>query len=219
VQAVDLDAAFALAEKHGCAVWLRARPGDFVTDGALLALASPTVSDASRFGDAVRQAYVIGTDRTPWQDAEFAIQQLVEVALHALSPGINEPFTAVTCIDRLGQGLTRLLNRRIPAGVRTNAAGQVRLVAEAKSFPSLLAAAFDPITLYAGPNPAIYCRLLETLAGLGRRAYRPSERAAIFEHSSSIRATALREVTDDRARNKVEDLYRGVTATSGGEHP
>jgi uncharacterized membrane protein len=217
VQAIDLDALLALAEKHATTVWLRARPGDFVTDGTQLATVSPAPANADPFAESLRGAYVVGIDRTPWQDAEFAVQQLVEVALHALSPGINEPFTAITCIDRLGQGLDRLATRRVPSGARTDASLQVRLVAEPGSFSSLLASAFDPITLYAGPNPAIYSRLLETLAGLGRRVRRQPDRAAVRDQASSIRETALREIRSDRARRRVEDLHGQVLAALGAD--
>jgi uncharacterized membrane protein len=212
VQTIDLDSAFALAEKHRTPVWLRANPGDFVSEGATLAVVPSGLQKAEAFADALRESYVIGSDRTPWQDAEFAIQQLVEIGLHALSPGINEPFTAITCIDRLGQALSRLVIRRMPAAVRINDEQQIRLVAEPRSFPSLLAAAFDPIAIYAGTNPAIYQRLLEALEHLGQIACRPADRAAIREHARSIRDRALREVQDDRPRRLMEALHLRVLA-------
>jgi uncharacterized membrane protein len=83
-----------------------------------MAAVHPPSRDDGAFEERLAGAYVVGTDRTSTQDADFAVQQLVEVALRALLPGVNEPFTAITCIDRLGQGLARLASRRIPGAIR-----------------------------------------------------------------------------------------------------
>ena len=61
---------------------------------------------------------MLGKDRTPKQDIAFAIRQLVEVALRALSPGVNDPFTAVECINRLGEGLCIVVRRQRPLAYR-----------------------------------------------------------------------------------------------------
>jgi uncharacterized membrane protein len=157
---------------------------------------------------------VFGIDRTSWQDAEFAVQQLVEVTLHALSPGINEPFTAVTCIDRLGQALSRLALRRMPSPVRTDGAKQIRVVAEPKSLATLLDVAFDPIVLNAAQNPIIYHRLLQTLARLAERAIRPSDQAAIREQASAVHKAALQNLSDIRHRHVSDSLHAGVLAAA-----
>jgi uncharacterized membrane protein len=208
VQALDLDAALGLARKHDVTIWIRARPGDFVAVDARLAAVHPPEC-AGPIAARLRAAYVFGSDRTSHQDAAFAIQQLVEVALHALSPGMNEPFTAITCIDRLGQGLGKLAGRQLPSAVRTDDNGRPRLVAEPRSFSDLLENAFQPITVYAGANPAIYQRLLETLAALARRARRPADRAGLVQQTEQVWEAALREV-HDTPRHRLEHLYRRV---------
>jgi uncharacterized membrane protein len=137
VQSIDLDALVVLAEQRECIMWLRVGPGDFVIAGSDLAVISPPPADAATLASTVRDACVLHSDRTAWQDAEFAVQQLVEVTLHALSPALNEPFTAISCIDRLGQGLSLMATRRMPSAARTDRAGRIRLVAEPQSFPRL----------------------------------------------------------------------------------
>ena len=210
VQAIDLDAALGLAAAHRCTIWLRVHPGDFVCEGTALASASPEPSDRRGFEPALRDTCVVGPDRTSQQDAEFPIQQLVEIALHALSPGINEPLTAITCIDRLGQGLARLAARRIPAPVRTDEKGRGRLVAEPRTFPQVLSAAVEPIALFAGDNPAIYGRLLGMLAVLAGRAHRPADIAAILEQASWIRERALERIHDVQHRRRIDGGWHGV---------
>jgi uncharacterized membrane protein len=208
VQALDLDAVLGLARKHDVTVWIAARPGDFVTEGARLAAVHPP-GRARELAAGIRAAYVLGSDRTSHQDAAFAIQQLVEVALHALSPAMNEPFTAITCIDRLGQGLAKLACRQLPSAVREDDHARARLVAEPQSFAELLDIAFQPITVYAGANPAIYRRLLETLEALARRARRPADRAGIVQQTEQVWQAALLAV-HGAPRHRLEHFYRRV---------
>jgi uncharacterized membrane protein len=213
VQAIDLGAALALAQKHDLTIWICARPGEFVTQGARLAAVYPPPAGARRFAAKFRRAYVFGSDRSSHQDAAFAIQQLVEVALHALSPAMNEPFTAITCIDRLGQGLGRLACRQLPAAVREDEHGRPRLVAEPQTFSDLLEIAFQPITVYAGSNPAIYQRVLETLETLAQRARRAADRAAIVRQAEHVRQSASHAVSG-ASFARLEELYQRVTTAA-----
>ncbi len=179
VQEVDAETLLAQAHESDVVVWVAARPGDFVAKGAPLALVNPPPADREAFTAALQSAFLIGHDRTARQDAGFAVQQLVEVALHALSPGINEPFTAITCIDRLGQGLARLLERSMPSARRLDDDGRLRVIACPHSFGDLLHEAFAPIRVYAGPNPAIGERMLASMTMLATRARRAADRAAL----------------------------------------
>jgi uncharacterized membrane protein len=215
VQAIDLEGLLGLAAEQRCTIWLRARPGEFVCEGTPLASAWPEPSDRRGFESALRATCATGPDRTSQQDAEFPIQQLVEVALHALSPGINEPFTAITCIDRLGQGLARLVARPMPAAVRTDETGQGRLVAEPRRFPQFLSAAVEPIALFAGENPDIYLRLLDVLRTLAQRAHRPGDTAAILEAAAWIRERALTRIEDVQHRRRLDAAWRGVGGVAG----
>jgi uncharacterized membrane protein len=88
-------------------------------------------------------------------------------------------------------------------------------VAEPKSLASLLGPAFDPIILYAAQNPAIYCRLLETLAILATRAIRPLDRIAIREQAAAVHDAAVRNLLDVRHRHASDALYARVTAAVG----
>jgi uncharacterized membrane protein len=120
------------------------------------------------------------------------VQQLAEVALHALSPGINEPFTAGTCIDRLGQGLARLARRATPSGRRADAAGRLRVVTQPLTFTDLVAAAFDPIRQHAAREPLVAVHVLDVLARIARQAARPSDREAIARQGRLMTEAAAR---------------------------
>ncbi len=208
VQGVELDALTALAERADCTLWIRARPGCFVAPGRTLALVFPASAATDHWAQGVREAFQIGPERTSHQDAEFAIQQLVEVALHALSPGINEPFTAVTCIDRLGQGLSRLARRGIPDAVRRDNTGHVRLVAAPQTFEALLSAAFEPIVRHAGGDPVVYGRLLETLTAVAEDVRRSADLAAIASHAAWVRSEFSEQLAESPERRRIDQQYR-----------
>jgi uncharacterized membrane protein len=207
---IDSEAVLNLACDYQAVIWLQARPGDFVVEGRPLAAVHPVPRDADEVTRRLLGAYVIGADRTSIQDADFAIQQLVEVALRALSPGVNEPFTAVTCIDRLGQGLTKLASRSIPGAVRTDDTGAVRVVAQPRTFVELVEAAFDPIARYAGRNPAIARRVLETLGNLADVVRRSEDRQAIARLADFVWATAGVEVEGEQQKSSLARLHRDV---------
>jgi uncharacterized membrane protein len=207
---IDSEAVLALACERTTIIWLLARPGDFIIEDRPLAAVDPPPRDADDFARRLRRAYVIGTDRTSTQDADFAVQQLVEVALRALSPGVNEPFTAITCIDRLGQGLTKLASRRIPGAVRTDDTGAVRVIAQPRTFVELVEAAFDPIARYAGRNPAIARRLLETLGVLADVAHRSEDREAMARLADFVWTSSVEEVEGERHTSTLARLHTDV---------
>ena len=108
----------ALAVEHDLVVRIGRRPGKFVIDGGELARVWPGDRLDDALAAAVRGAFYIGPQRNLTQDVEFAIDQLVEVAVRALSPGVNDPFTAIACVDRLGEALCALAGREVPSPYR-----------------------------------------------------------------------------------------------------
>jgi uncharacterized membrane protein len=183
-----------LAGEYRTTIWLIRRPGDFVIEGTAIAVSHPPVANRQRFTKALQAQYGIGSDRTSQQDAAFAVQQLVEVALRALSPGVNETFTACTCIDRLGQGLSTILTRKLPSTVRLDDSGYGRVVARPRSFADLAVAAFEPIAINAGRTPNVSVRLLSTLEQLATLARRRADREAIGRLADVVVTTAAEQV-------------------------
>lgn len=219
VQQIEADALMNLARKHDVTIWIEAGPGEFVVPGAPLATIAPPPRAQEEFTTAVNGAFLLGPDRTSQQDAGFAVQQLVEVALHALSPGMNEPFTAITCIDRLGEGLALLARRQMPSAARLDDSGALRVVAPPQTFDELLSDAFTPITVFAGRNPAISERLLRTLTVLAGAACRSGDLAAIRAQADIVSREAARHIEEAVHRSTLEQQYRRVlTAIEGAEH-
>jgi len=114
-----------LARSNDLISRLHRRPGDFVAEGALLAeiVPGPDLPDGVR--RKILGAIFFGRRRTPTQDIEYSIDQLVEVAVRALSPGINDPFTAISCIEWIGAALIRVAGREIPSRWRCDGDGKL----------------------------------------------------------------------------------------------
>jgi uncharacterized membrane protein len=210
VQDVDEDRLLRVASRCHETIWLRARPGDFVVKGEVIAALSPSSRERRESADAVAAAYVIGSERSLQKDAGFAVQQLVEIALRALSPGVNEPFTAIAAIDWLVGSLSSLAERSIPEATRTDDSGCVRVVTAPRTFGALLREGFEPIALHAGRNPQVVDRLLDALARLALVAQRAEDRQAIADVSRTVWTTAAREIQDELQRSRLADRYARV---------
>ena len=142
----------AIAEEADAVIRLVHRPGHFVLAGRPLATVWPAAG-AGRVAEALTQAHITGPQRTLAQDPVFPIDQLVEIAIRALSPAVNDTFTALTCIDWLADGLCKISGRRLTEGVyRDRQAGS----ASSSSTPATSAWSTGPWTRSARPLAA--CR-------------------------------------------------------------
>ncbi len=157
--------------------------GDHVAVHAGSALAEET-------GRAVRGAFVIASERTPAQDPEHGIRQLVEIALRALSPGINDPFTAAAVIDRLGSAFEEVLVRALQPKVLRDRHGVVRVIADRSDAFGLLDAAFDPIRQAGAEHPAILIRMADTLGDLAPVPISRDARQAVSRQLGKLADTA-----------------------------
>ena len=110
--------------------------------------------------------------RSPEQDLEFSIRRIVELAQRSLSPGINDPTTALYCIDRLGEVFGRLAGREIPSPMRLDEKRQLRVVTEVNTLGELACHAFAAIARYGITDVDVITRLLSTMDKLSRASPR-----------------------------------------------
>jgi uncharacterized membrane protein len=145
LQLVDSDDLMTVAKEHDLVLQLHYRPGHYIVAGSPLLRAWPAQQLDEGIRNRINGAFILGGERTSTQDIEYVIGQLVEIAVRALSPGVNDPFTAITCVDRLGSALHRLAQREMPSPQRYDDEHKLRVVAPATSFAALLDAAFNQI--------------------------------------------------------------------------
>jgi uncharacterized membrane protein len=137
---------------------------------------------------------------------------LVEIAAHALSPGINEPFTALTCIDWLGASLRGVAKRELPVPLRQDEDGRLRVIASALDFEELVHAAFDPIRLYGASNPDVMQRLLGIMIEIAPDLHRDLDRIALMQHARLIGEDAAQIINETDRRRVADCLQKTLRA-------
>ena len=165
IQAVDYDRLVRLAREHDLVLRVCVRAGHFVLSrGDHVTLHGGRMDE--RIASGIREAFVIGAERSPAQDLEFAMRQLVEIGLRALSSGINDPFTAIAVVDRLAAALEEILRRAPQPRVLRDGAGTPRVIADRSTVAGLVDAAFDSLREAASGSPAVLIRMADVLAAL-----------------------------------------------------
>lgn len=211
VQGIDVLGVRDVAARHRVLIRLLRRPGHFVVAGDTIAEVWPRARLVGVIEQEITHLILTGAMRTPTQDVEFAINELVEVAVRALSPGINDPFTAIACVDWLTDALCSIIVRSRPPSVHRDAEGTARVWLDPITFSGLVDAAFNQIRQHAHASAAVLIRLLEGIARIAIRACAAEDRATLLRHAAMVhRAGAqLPEQLDQAA---VSDRFREVVA-------
>lgn len=216
VEAIEINDAVALARRADCVVRLLVRPGHFVGRGEAVAAIAGGRDDDGHLAAELRSLIVLGPRRTPAQDLEFRVDGLAEIAMRALSPGINDPHTATACIDRLGDALSRALEGEPPNQIIRDAGGVERVVRHPLAFGDLLDAAFRGIRQAGAEKPVILIRLCEALTRLADLARRAEDRNALDHHRAIIARAAARLTEEPSDRDDVERRLAKLRDTLGG---
>ncbi len=192
---VDTDSLIEAASGCGALVRQCVPIGDYVVPGQPVAqvFAAPgELSDGPRpaagLAAVVRDAFVLGKQRTLVQDIAFPVRQLADIALKGLSPGINDPTTAENAIDAMGSFLVEYARCERPSPIRVDEAGEPRLIAIAPDLDDLLRLGFEQVRIAAATHPTISQRMLDLLDAIEIAA-----KQAGFESSETGRQRRLIE--------------------------
>ena len=214
IQRVDSDALLRFAAERETTVRMERGIGEFVTAGAPLLSVAATAKPDANATRRLNAAYSVGRHRTIVQDAGYGIRQIVDVALKALSPGINDTTTAVECVDYLGSILSQAARRRIETPCRQER-GKLRVIVRGPSFEGFLDSAFAQIRQNAAANVAVLTRLLQTLETVGLATVDPQRRLVVWKHAELIANTADRTIPEPSDREAVIICLDGVWRVVG----
>lgn len=187
------------------------RPGSYLIKGLELAEVHAYEKLEEAALDRLRQQFLGGKTRTPQQDAEHAIHQMVEIAARALSPGVNDPYTAISCIDNLSSSLAYLTRVRFPSPYRVDDAGRLRIVADVLTFDGMMDAAFNAIRQYAKDSPAVLIRLMEAMVTLGKFAVTAEQKQAIRKHAKMTWNLAKRQFAEGQDLDDLKERYQKIS--------
>lgn len=203
VQHLDLEKLLAQLENSDTALRLYVKPGDYLFTNSILAVGVP------RLPSDVMASLTLGSTRLNGQDLEYSVRQMTEVAARALSPGVNDPNTAIDIIDRFGEALCRLHNRTWPDGVHFQG-DALRLVRPTTSFAGLLDSMFHQIRQYGQGNPAVTLRLLEVLRTVASCMNDKERHAQLRRHAQLIYEDAMRATENSGDIQDLRERYQAL---------
>lgn len=206
IQNIDPRRLMDFAARYETVVRMERGMGSFVVRGAVLASLADRVPDESMTRE-FNSIYTLNHQRTVEQDATFGIRQMVDVALKALSPGVNDTTTAIICIDYLTAVLSRLAQRRIVSRYRTDN-GQLRVIAVGPTFRRVVDEALNQIRQVAGSNVSVLVRLLKCLKTVETFTNNPQRRAVVRQHADLVIEQARRGIPCRRDLQHVETSWQ-----------
>jgi uncharacterized membrane protein len=178
--------------------------------------------DAAASLEAMERGHVAGPYRTLSQDPVFAIDQLVEIAIRALSMAVNDTFTAITCIDWLTDGLCVITRRYLPAGLYRDAAGRVRLIEPSPDYNRIVNRACDKIRQAGRGMPAVLIRQMDGIGKVLALSRSPEQRRVLMRQVDMIARAggeAIPEPEDRRDLARRYQLLRRQYAEFGDPSP
>lgn len=194
----------------GSRLELHVAPGDFVSERTVLATLRPPPDDEEAFERAIRSSVGVTSERTLEQDAAFGVRQLADIALRAISPSVNDPTTAVTCIGYLRACLERLAPRALPA--RERRVGESTVVVRRRRFEEYVEPLVE-LSRYSRDDARVTAALLEALAATAAAAaeVRAEARLATLRAAAeAIVQPALRAASTEHDRALLEGAHRLV---------
>jgi uncharacterized membrane protein len=215
VQVVDDVGLLDLASRHDLCIRLLARPGLFVVRGNPVILVRAPNHVDEQLASELASTLIVGDIRTAEDDIEFSVRQLVEVALRALSPAINDPFTAMAAVDWLGAALARLAREEFPSRYRYDEQGRLRVVADVSTFGGIAHTIFSRIRHYGGTSPVVLNRLLEAVSAFAPHIRVAADRELVRDETEAILRMGKALITSDADLDELEKRYRAAIAALG----
>lgn len=188
VEFIDIDHLVSLAREYDLLLHVLGKPGQFVWRGSAIILAWPSGTVNQHIEKLILRDIHVGKQRTPTQDIECAVNRLSEMAIRAMSPAINDPFTAMTCMDYMGDGLVLFAkNGRKPSEV-LDQDGKLRLVFQPLTFDTVITAAFEMLTHSSNNNAHVLEHMLKVIDSIGQAIQSPEMRQILARQVKRIQA-------------------------------
>jgi uncharacterized membrane protein len=200
IRYIDTGRLVALAKSYHVKVHVVRRVGHFVPAGTPLLMADKGDRLSPEIIAQFVSAFDLGPARTLEQDVEFGILQIVDIALKAISPAVNDPSTAINCVDQLSRILIRYATREPPSSLLYDPPGVVRVSVPWIDFGQLLHSAFEQIRVYSKADMAVSLRLLRALRDIAMTFPDPSWRQTLYERGKRVVEGCAERVSEDELK-------------------
>jgi len=201
---IDGDSLIEKIKKVKGVIKVHYRPGQYILYGSNIAVVYLNDRNSSIEKDC-EDLFILGSSRSEQQDAEYSILQMVEIASRAISPGINDPFTAIACINNLAATLNYLCGVNFPSNYRFDDEGELRMVVHSITFGGMLDASFNQIRQFGKAIPSVMIRMVEVLVYLNEIANSDAQKEAIKKHIEMLINTAENNFEETK---DLEDLKK-----------
>jgi uncharacterized membrane protein len=208
LQYIDLSSILTIAEERDLYLRLLCKPGDFIHKGMEVARIWPSDRVKEQPERLIRRAFRVGDQRTVSQDIEYAFKQLVEMAVRAMSPAINDPFTAKTCLDYIGHGLTMVINQGEQSPELLDSEGNCRVLLEPVHIDELFNTSFNMIRHASCDNAEVLLHMLKVIESIGMESAGTPEAAQILlEHAGLVHDEGRSGSAIDKDKKDLENAY------------
>ncbi len=216
IQAVNEKALLDLACEHNCVLKLASKPGEFLTRGEPLLHVWPAKGEplSESVESKLRATYALGQERTDYQNVVFLADQLIEILARALSPGVNDPFTAINCIHWLRSAISTCIKGTTPNAYRLDAEGQLRVIAHPISCEEFIDLICDRTRPYICHDPNVTRVMADTLVTLIDIAKTPHQKARLEHHVSKLSTAAQEALTTSVDREDIAAYIQEKLAQS-----
>lgn len=208
LQSIDGQGLMSIAQENDCIIILHHRPGDFLIQELLLCEILCNEECDKEVYEKVGGNFIIGKVRTPLQDAEFSLHQMVEIAAGALSPGVNAPYTAIACIDNLTSVMCYLTGVKFPSPYRYDKQDKLRIIAPNKTFSGMLNAAFNQIRQYGERSPSVMIRLMEAMTTINTFSRNENQQELIIQHAKIIMKATEKTFSEKRDLKDMKKRFK-----------
>ncbi len=213
IQYIDPQYLLTLASEHDLVIRLLRKPGNIVWQGTKVACVWPAAKVDEDLDRQIRSAFRVGNGRTPTQDVAYAVNQLVEMAVRAMSPAINDPFTAMTCVDYIGEGLALFINQGDKSPYYYDQKNKLRIILEPTTFTELLDGAFDMLRHASCDNASVLLHMLEAIADIGKAVDSADIYQQLLRHVSLIQKESKAGALIEADRERISDYCEKLTET------
>ncbi len=208
LQYIDNENLMEILTTRNALLELHYRPGGYLVDGMKIGLLHTKEEWNKEDFKKLFKQFVIGKTKTSQQDIEYSIHQMVEIAVRALSPGVNDPYTAITCIDNLTATSSFLAQVKFPSKYRFDKEDNLRIIADNVDFKGVLDASFNQIRQFSAGNPAVIIRLMEALTTILGFVKNEKYKKTVIRHAEMVMTTGRQTIKE---KNDIQDLINRST--------
>ncbi|NND00328.1 MAG: DUF2254 domain-containing protein, partial [Gammaproteobacteria bacterium] len=208
-QTLDSDGLVDYCSKQKLVAKLAKRPGDFISKGELIMqYTGPTDTSENSTNDRMLAFLGIGRERTPAQDIRYLIEELSQIAARALSPSINDPFTAITCLDWLGNAVSQVADRPEPVSRLADQGGELRVILQAVTFNDVCDWVFKTIRPYVVADRNACIHMAKIFNNVLSCASDPLHQSALREHGRIYQQESMASCQCDSDRREIKTSYQ-----------